>query len=176
MLRAISRGFRSTDNAKIDGRLLVDGEEVAQESLNRKGYVVSAFQDQWNAATGKLLDDVQGFANAHNSPSYSGDDPIAVVLDEPTCGLDAWGLAQLNDSIERISQRSGVVMAAHDAGFLLRHANRVVHLVHGEVAFSGGVDFLLSESEEVPQETYEFIEKSLAVKGHTPLSTIHCSM
>lgn len=65
-------------------------------------------------------------------------DPDAVVLDEPTAGLDATNRATVRESIERLKAAGkAVVLVDHDMDFVCEVADRVTVLSDGAVAMQG---------------------------------------
>ncbi len=61
--------------------------------------------------------------------------PRLLVLDEPTNGLDAAGIATVTALLtERVAQGAALVVASHDRDFLERLAARRVSLVGGQLA------------------------------------------
>jgi energy-coupling factor transport system ATP-binding protein len=70
--------------------------------------------------------------------SLAGDDPCLAILDEPTAGLDAHGLAALEARLEALRRRGdGVLVASHDTDWLARVCNRLHVLEAGRIAASG---------------------------------------
>ncbi len=60
--------------------------------------------------------------------------PDYLLLDEPTAGLDANGLAGLVDALERLHTRgTAVLIATHDVGFATAWAQRLVTLSSGTI-------------------------------------------
>jgi energy-coupling factor transport system ATP-binding protein len=73
------------------------------------------------------------------------DSPI-VILDEPTTGQDAHGVAQVSEVIERLhSAGRTVLVISHDMRFVAEHADRVVVLRAGEVVLDGSPDVVFAE-------------------------------
>jgi heme exporter protein A len=62
-------------------------------------------------------------------------DPRLLVLDEPHAGLDAPGTALLDSILDESRGTRAVVMVTHDLGRALAHADRVMALRRGAVAF-----------------------------------------
>ena len=60
--------------------------------------------------------------------------PGLVLLDEPTTGLDADGLATLDALIAARRGAASIVISTHDGAFATRHADRAIRLATGEVA------------------------------------------
>ena len=65
-------------------------------------------------------------------------DPPIHVLDEPTTGLDAPGLARVEAIVRGLREAGRTVVAiTHDLGFASRAFDRIVELRHGEVVADG---------------------------------------
>lgn len=65
------------------------------------------------------------------------DTPV-VVLDEPTGGQDATGVAAVGDAVESlVADGRLVVVVTHDVEFAARHADRVVAMADGRVVADG---------------------------------------
>lgn len=65
-------------------------------------------------------------------------DPVALMLDEPTRGMDAWRKADLVRILDDYRRRGGaVLMATHDVELVAQTADRVVMLGDGEVIAEG---------------------------------------
>jgi energy-coupling factor transport system ATP-binding protein len=74
-----------------------------------------------------------------------GEVPGALLLDEPTRGMDRARKAELAELARDLSERgSAVVVATHDVEFAATFADRVVLLGRGEVAADGSAEELLS--------------------------------
>lgn len=71
-------------------------------------------------------------------------DPVALLLDEPTRGMDAWRKADLVRILDDYRRRGGaVLMATHDVELVAHAADRVMMLGDGEVIAEGSpVDVL----------------------------------
>jgi branched-chain amino acid transport system ATP-binding protein len=66
-------------------------------------------------------------------------DPTVLLLDEPTSGLGESEVSLLEKQIEdaKRSRAFGVLLIEHDVQFVMRHADRVVVLVRGQVMAEG---------------------------------------
>ncbi len=74
-----------------------------------------------------------------------GDPPGAVLLDEPTRGMDRGRKADLAALVQRLSEAgAAVVIATHDVEFAADFAERVVLMGRGEVVADGPSDSLLA--------------------------------
>jgi energy-coupling factor transport system ATP-binding protein len=74
-----------------------------------------------------------------------GELPGALLLDEPTRGMDRARKGELADLARGLSDRgAAVVIATHDVEFAATFAARVVLLGRGEVAADGSAEELLS--------------------------------
>jgi ABC-type branched-subunit amino acid transport system ATPase component len=69
-----------------------------------------------------------------------GNQPRLLLLDEPTSGLTAHERANLADLLERVAQRSTIVMAEHDVSFVRRIATRVTAFSLGRKIAEGSAD------------------------------------
>jgi energy-coupling factor transport system ATP-binding protein len=64
--------------------------------------------------------------------------PAAVLMDEPTVGLDAAGMDMVTTLVDRLKASGAtVVIATHDVDFLAECADRVLILANGGVASDG---------------------------------------
>jgi energy-coupling factor transport system ATP-binding protein len=74
-----------------------------------------------------------------------GELPGAVLLDEPTRGMDRSHKAELAELVNELSEDgAAVVIATHDVEFAATFADRVVLLARGEVAADGSARELLA--------------------------------
>jgi len=100
-------------------------------------------------------------------------DPIALMLDEPTRGMDAWRKADLIRILDEYRQRGGaVLMATHDVELVARIADRVMMLGDREVIAEG-------TPREVLGGSLTFTTQSQLVFGDdwlTPESVIRAAM
>ncbi len=72
----------------------------------------------------------------------------AIVLDEPTTGQDATGLAIIGRIVEQLkSERRTVVTITHDIDFAAEHFERVVVMAKGQVLASGPAEKVLAQDE-----------------------------
>jgi cobalt/nickel transport system ATP-binding protein len=73
--------------------------------------------------------------------------PEVLILDEPTAGLDARGVAQLMELLERLALRgTTVILALHDTDAALAWADAVVVLSRGQLIGRGKPEAILSDS------------------------------
>ncbi len=74
-------------------------------------------------------------------------DPEALILDEPTNGLDPKGIAEIRDLIIRIG-KSGItiILASHILDEVQKICSHVAVLNKGKILYSGGVKEVLSDS------------------------------
>jgi len=65
--------------------------------------------------------------------------PLVLVLDEPTCGLDARSRAAVFDLLEEVAARDGtaIVVVEHDVELLAERADRILVLREGRLVAAG---------------------------------------
>jgi len=64
-------------------------------------------------------------------------DPLILVLDEPTVGLDARGLAETFDWLAELqTQGRTIVLVTHDMALAAKHADRMVVMYEGQILAS----------------------------------------
>jgi len=69
--------------------------------------------------------------------SLAAMDPLILVLDEPTVGLDARGLAETFDWLAELqAQGRTIVLVTHDMALASKHADRVVVMCEGQILAS----------------------------------------
>ncbi len=74
-------------------------------------------------------------------------DPPALVLDEPTTGQDARGLARLGGLIQEFKQAGKTIVAiSHDMDFCAEHFERVVVMKEGRVLADGATADVLAQA------------------------------
>ncbi len=81
-------------------------------------------------------------------------DPPLLFCDEPGAGLDPISLESLDNLILNLKEQLGmtILMVTHEVSSILRIANKIVYLDHGQVVFEGSVrDALSSDVEQVKQ-------------------------
>lgn len=78
--------------------------------------------------------------------------PLAILLDEPTTGLDLLVQATFLDTLRRLKGELGVamVLVSHDLGVVRAVADRILVLLEGEVVEEGLADQVLED----PQHPY----------------------
>lgn len=64
-----------------------------------------------------------------------------LLFDEPTSGLDYLSMQQVNQVLQMISEKSGLMIATHDIEFLYQMCNRIIYLNEGTIQ----EDFPLTE-------------------------------
>ena len=98
-----------------------------------------------------------------------------IVLDEPTTGQDAAGLATIGRIVEDLkAERRTVVTITHDIDFAAEHFERVIVMAKGRILADGRAEAVLAQSEvlraaevEPPQLTR--LAQALHIEG-TPLT------
>ncbi len=78
-------------------------------------------------------------------------DPILILLDEPTAGLDPGGREEMLDLIRRTGRDFGIsiVLSTHLMGDIERTADRLIVLEGGHVAQEGAVSLFTQETEDL---------------------------
>ena len=75
-------------------------------------------------------------------------DPIVILLDEPTASLDLTGCEILEEFLEEAKARGRIVgLASQDAGFAARVADRVYLLTGGTISACGSAEEILSSAD-----------------------------
>lgn len=98
-----------------------------------------------------------------------------IVLDEPTTGQDAAGLATIGQLVERLkAERRTVVTITHDIDFAAEHFERVVVMARGKVLADGRAADVLARSDvlrtaEVEPPQLARLAQALGLAG-TPLN------
>jgi len=98
-----------------------------------------------------------------------------IVLDEPTTGQDARGLARIGDIIEQLkAERRTVVTITHDIDFAAEHFERVIVMAKGQVQADGDAADVLARREvlahaEVEPPQLARLAQALGLPG-TPLT------
>lgn len=97
-------------------------------------------------------------------------DPMLVLLDEPTAGLDPTGRQEMLELISRTGRELGISMliSSHLMGDIERTCDRIIVLEAGEVLEQGEVSAYTSDTETLVLEFDEGIEavaESLARRG-----------
>jgi phospholipid/cholesterol/gamma-HCH transport system ATP-binding protein len=65
-------------------------------------------------------------------------EPICLLLDEPTTGLDSVAAGQVNEALEAVREAGlGALVVSHDYAALERLADRVVEVRQGVVGYQG---------------------------------------
>jgi energy-coupling factor transporter ATP-binding protein EcfA2 len=80
--------------------------------------------------------------------SLAAMDPPVLVLDEPTVGLDAPGLAETLDWLAELQARERtIVLVTHEMALAAEHADRVVAMSEGQIMASAPPDELFQQRE-----------------------------
>jgi energy-coupling factor transport system ATP-binding protein len=124
------------------------GDEVrgqaGADSLRRFGLAGLADADPRDLSGGERQRLALAIALAGRDPD-DAELPGALLLDEPTRGMDRGRKGELAKLVRELSERgSAVVVATHDVEFAATFADRVVLLGRGEVAADGTAEELLS--------------------------------
>ncbi|MBI4218993.1 MAG: ABC transporter ATP-binding protein [Chloroflexi bacterium] len=87
-------------------------------------------------------------------------DPLLVLLDEPTAGLDPVGRQEMLELIRRTGHEFGIsiVLSSHLMGDVERTCDRVVVLDRGRVAQQGAIDRFTEETETLVIQVHEGLE------------------
>lgn len=78
-------------------------------------------------------------------------EPRYIVLDEPMAGLDPRGRKEILSMLEALRSRTGcsIIMVSHSMDDVAAHAERVLVLHHGEMAYLDTPDKVFSHGEEL---------------------------
>jgi energy-coupling factor transport system ATP-binding protein len=83
-------------------------------------------------------------------------EPSALLLDEPTAGLDANGMAFLLSQCASLRQRhTTIVVASHDIDFLAEVCSRIIMMDEGRIVFDGTMVELLEKPEVLSTYGYD---------------------
>jgi energy-coupling factor transport system ATP-binding protein len=114
------------------------------DSLRRFGLARLADADPRDLSGGERQRLALAIALAGRDPE-DAELPGALLLDEPTRGMDRARKGELAELVRELSERgSAVVVATHDVEFAATFADRVVLLGRGEVAADGTAEELLA--------------------------------
>ena len=71
-------------------------------------------------------------------------DPVLILLDEPTLGLDVVAKRQMIDFLKKLNRESGatIIVSSHDMDDLEEMARRIVMVSKGRIAYDGGFEGL----------------------------------
>jgi ABC-2 type transport system ATP-binding protein len=99
-------------------------------------------------------------------------DPVLVLLDEPTAGLDPAGREEMLDLIKRTADSFGIsiMLSTHLMGDVERTADRVIVLDEGQVTREGAVSGFTKESETLLLEVDKLsaVVAALRKRGVSP--------
>ncbi len=73
--------------------------------------------------------------------------PAVIILDEPTAGLDPYGVSEILDLLQKIKEEMGitVILSTHDIDLVPLYCSEVYVLDKGEVVFSGSPEQLFAD-------------------------------
>jgi ABC-2 type transport system ATP-binding protein len=102
-------------------------------------------------------------------------DPVLILLDEPTAGLDPAGREEMLDLVRRTAVSFGIsiMLSTHLMGDIERTADRVVVLENGRVAREGPVSGFTKETETLLLEVDDkqgLVAAALRERGVTPVA------
>ena len=118
--------------------------QAGTDSLRRFGLAGLADADPRDLSGGERQRLALAIALAGREPD-DAELPGALLLDEPTRGMDRARKGELAELVRELSERgSAVVVATHDVEFAATFADRIVLLGRGEVAADGTAPELLS--------------------------------
>lgn len=97
-------------------------------------------------------------------------DPLLVLLDEPTAGLDPTGREEMLDLILRTGQEFSIsmILSSHLLGDVQKTCDRIVVLEGGKVVRSGRVDDFTSATETIVVEVEDMraeLAQALEIRG-----------
>jgi len=101
-------------------------------------------------------------------------DPVLVLLDEPTAGLDPGGREEMLTLIRRTGQEFGIslMLSSHLMGDIERTCDSIIVLDAGKVVEQGAVTSFTEETESIAievDENREQLIEALKERGITPL-------
>lgn len=90
--------------------------------------------------------------------------PRIIMADEPTGALDSDTGEQVLDTLKRLSKKTLVIVVSHDREFAEKYADRIIHLVDGQIAQD------VSFTEKEIRANVNEQEKTLAIRQGAELS------
>ena len=91
-------------------------------------------------------------------------DPVLLIADEPSKGLDRSRVAELENELKGLKERSGtsMLLISHDLSFVRRLADRIAVMYAGEIVE-------LAEPEQFFEKPFHGLLKSLPENGFIPI-------
>ena len=151
--------------AQVSGLPPMEARTRAADTLRHVGVVEERYRPLGDYSTGMKQRVKLAQALVH--------DPVLVLLDEPTAGLDPGGREEMLDLIRRTAREFGIsiMLSTHLMGDVERTADAVVALESGAVSHQGSVAQLTAETEtlliEIAERRDEFVT-ALQERGITP--------
>ena len=141
-----------THMAEVSGLPRVEARVRATDVLRHAGLFEERYRPIGSYSTGMKQRVKLAQALVH--------DPVLVLLDEPTAGLDPIGRREMLDLIGRTGREFGIsiVLSSHLMGDVERTCDRVVVLDAGTVLRAGPVSGFTQETETLVVEVAEGIE------------------
>ena len=99
-------------------------------------------------------------------------EPAFLILDEPTAGLDPYGVNEMLQLFYDINQKSNttIIIVTHDLDNALRWTTRTIFVKEGQIIYDGNTynllnnDKFLEENNLIPTRLLSFVNK-LKAKG-----------
>jgi len=141
-----------THMAEVSGLPRVEARVRATDVLRHSGLFEERYRPIGTYSTGMKQRVKLAQALVH--------DPVLVLLDEPTAGLDPIGRREMLDLIARTGREFGIsiVLSSHLMGDVERTCDRVVVLDAGTVLRAGPVSGFTQETETLVVEVAEGVE------------------
>jgi len=124
------------------GYNLADIESAVKESLSFVNLDFSAIADKspYNLSGGEKRRIALAGVLAMN--------PEILMLDEPTTGIDYYGIAEIEKTLDKLyNEGRTIIIASHDMDFIFKNVKRIIGLKNGKINFDGQkLDFFNNES------------------------------
>jgi len=146
-----------THMARVSGLPRIEARTRATDVLRHVGLDEERYRPMGTYSTGMKQRAKLAQAIVH--------DPVLVLLDEPTAGLDPAGRQEMLELIARTGHEFGISMliSSHLMGDIERTCDRIIVLENGEVLEQGEVSGYTTETETLVAEFDEGIEAVAAV-------------
>lgn len=84
--------------------------------------------------------------------------PDAIILDEPTAGLDPNQISHVRDTIKRIGKEKAILLSTHILQEVKAVASRVIFITDGRIAFDGKVSQFGETTEDFDKKFRELTQ------------------